>query len=451
MRTKLFLSFIAVIFAALLSAILFKIMIVRDFNNYAAGVREDQVYWIISSVEGGYDNGKWNRQILAESIHWAMMMGLDIKILDAEGREAADSRHVMHSLPEGMKQRMEKLFHVRREAQGKYDEFPLYAQGRKTGSVMVRPFEKKELAEREAVFKTRTRYFLYLSLIIAGLGSVLTGLLLTYRLSKPVRLLRSASEKIAGGDFTVRLEAKSTDEIGGLARAFNRMAASLEKEEDIRKQLMSNIAHELRTPLTIMKNHVEAMTDGIVTDSQRGFETIEAEIERLIALVKGIEDITAAEAGFFAKGETQEIILRAFLSGIASDLLPSFRSKGLSIGLIGDDDLMVTVDSEKLERVLRNILSNALKFTDKGGVTISCGAEDSRFFIEVSDTGRGIAEEEQPLIFNRFYRSEGSDTEGLGLGLAIVKELVGVMEGRITVESRINKGSVFRVSLPLKA
>ncbi len=450
MRTKLFLAFIIVIVAALLSTIVFELMILKDFDNYVGGVRADQVYWIVASVEGSYNGGTWDSQVLAESIHWAMMMGLDIKILDAGGAEIIHAHHVMGSLSPGMKQRMEQLFQLDRTSNRKYDEFPVYSDGKRIGTLLARSFEKKELAEKEATFKKRVSHFLSIYLLIAGAGTVLIGLLLTQYLSKPVMLLRKASEKIAGGDFSARVASGSSDEVGDLSKTFNRMAESLQREESLRKHLMSNIAHELRTPLTIMKTHVEAIADGIVPDTRRGLENIEGEINRLISLVKGIEDITAAEAGFFAKGETVRINFREFLGGIVTDLMPSFQNRGLYLNVKKDSDLPVTVDAEKLERILRNIISNALKFTDKGGVSISYGTEGNRFFVEVKDTGRGIPEAELPLVFSRFYRGEAPVTEGLGLGLAIVKELVDVMGGEIKVQSKVAEGTSFRVLLPLE-
>ena len=450
MRTKLFIAFIIIIAAALLSTIVFEDLILKDFDNYVAGVKEDQVYWIIASAEGAFMDGTWDNQMLSESIHWAMMMGLDIKIVDTGGREIVPAQHVMESLSPGMMHRMANLFHLDMTSDRKYDEFPIYeARTHKAiGTLLARSFQKKELAEKEAVFKRRVTHFLYIYLLIAGAGTALIGLLLTQYLSKPVRLLKTASEKIADGDFSARVATESSDEVGDLAKTFNRMAESLQKEETIRKHLMSNVAHELRTPLTIMKTHVEAMTDGIV-DTRKGLENIEGEIERLIALVKGIEDITAAEASFFAKGQAVQINLKEFLRGLVADLMPPFKSRELYLGIADKPDLIVKTDVEKLERVLRNIISNALKFTDKGGVSIDFGFEGNRFFIETKDTGRGIPRDELPIIFNRFYRVEASGIEGLGLGLAIAKELVDVMGGQISVRSKVAAGTSFRVSLPL--
>ena len=453
MRTKLFLAFVMIIFATLISTIVFAWLILKDFDSYVHGVREDQIYWIIASVEGGYKNGKWDEQTLSESVHWAMMMGLDIKILDMDRREIIHSHHVMEALLPGMKRRMEELFRVDMDADRKYNEFPIISNGSKIGTLLARSFQKKALAEKEAIFEGRVRHFLYTYLLLAGAGSLFIGLMLTQYLSKPVRLLKKASEKIALGDFAVRISAESLDEVGDLAKTFNKMAASLQKEETLRKRLMSNIAHELRTPLTITKTHVEAMADGILTDTSKGLEIITSEIERLITLVKGIEDMTAVEASFFTKGEKVEINLKEFLSGIAGDLRPLFQERGLFINIADKNNLVVSADVEKLERILRNILSNALKFTEKGGVSIDYGAENSRFFVEVSDSGRGISQNDLPHVFDRFYRSKESHVptpgvDGLGLGLAIVKELVDIMEGEITVKSTPGKGTSFRLLLP---
>ena len=448
MRTKLFLAFVIIIFATLVSTIVFARLILKDFDSYVQGVKEDQIYWIIASVEGAYKDGKWDEQILSESVHWAMMMGLDIKILDMQRREIIHSHHVMESLPPGMKRRMEELFRLDMNTDRKYDEFPIISNSSKIGTLLARSFQKKALAEKEAIFEGRVRHFLYIYLLIAGSGSLFIGLMLTQYLSKPVRLLKKASEKIAAGDFAVRISTESLDEVGDLAKTFNKMAASLQKEEILRKRLMSNITHELRTPLAIMKTHVEAMADGILTDKSKGLEIITNEIERLITLVKGIEGMTAAEASFFTRGEKVEIDLKEFLGGIVGDLRPLFQEGGLFISIAEKSNLAVSVDVEKLERILRNILSNALKFTEKGGVSIDYGMAGNRFFVDIADTGRGIAEKDLPHVFDRFYRSGEPGVEGLGLGLAIVKELVNVMEGEIMVKSTIGKGTSFRLLLP---
>ncbi len=450
MKTKIFLALIAVILAALLSNFIFEWLIMRDFDNYVNGVKEDQFYWVLASVEGSYSDGRWDKQALSESIHWAMMLGLDIKVLNAEGQEVISSHKAMESLSDTMKHRMEGLFHIH-ETTGNFDEYPLYIKGKKIGTILSRPFQKERIKEKEFIFKKRTKNFLYVSFLIAGGGSLLIALLLSQYLSKPITNLKKAAEKIASGDFTVRTSPISYDEVGKLAETFNKMAESLQREEELREHLLSNIAHELRTPLTILKTHAEAITDGVI-DREKGLENIKNEIDRLIRLVKGIEDITAAEASFFTKGEMTEINLKEFLSGLSNEMLPAFKEKGLDIKVAREDDLFIVTDTEKLERIIRNIISNSLKFTEKGGVWIDYGTDGKTFFIEIKDSGKGIPENEIPFIFNRFYRVENQIPSlvkggegGLGLGLAIVKELADVMGGKIEVKSKANEGTTFRI------
>ena len=461
MKTKIFLAFIAIILAALLSNFIFEWLIIRDFDNYVNGVREDQFYWTLASVEGSYSDGKWNKGSLSESIHWAMMLGLNVKVLDNAGKEIISSHDVMESLPESMKRRMDEHFHVHaHEAEGKFTDYPLYAKGKKIGTLLSQPFQKQEIKEKESIFKKRTKNFLYVSLLIAGGGSLLIAFLLSRYLSKPIMDLKKAAEKIAGGDFKARTSAASHDEIGKLSAAFNKMAESLQREEELRKHLFSNVAHELRTPLTILKTQAEAISDGVI-EREKGLENIKNEIDRLIRLVKGIEDITIAEASFFTNGEMAEINLREFFMGICDEMLPAFKQKGLDIKILRADCLFISTDIEKLERITRNIISNSLKFTEKGGVSIDYGTEGEMFFIEIRDSGRGMPEGELPLIFDRFYRGGNitpsvppllkGDEGGLGLGLAIVKELVEVMAGRVEVKSMIDKGTTFRVFLPIKS
>src|SRR5208283_2102928 len=236
MRTKMFLAFVTIIFATLVSTVVFACLILKDFDSYVQGDKEDHFYWIIASVEGAYKDGKWDEQMLSESVHWAMMMGFDIKILDIQRSQVIHSHHVMESLSPAMKHRMEELFNLEMNADRKYDEFPVISNGVKVGSLLVCSFEKKELAEKEAIFEGRVRHFLYIYLAIAGAGSVLIGLMFTQYLSKPVRLLKKAYTQIAAGDFTVRIDSESSDEVGSLAKTFNKVAASLQKEEDLRKR-----------------------------------------------------------------------------------------------------------------------------------------------------------------------------------------------------------------------
>jgi signal transduction histidine kinase len=465
MRTKLFRAFLVIILTALLSNFVFHWLIVKDFDRYVDSVKEDQFRWIVASLESAYSDGQWDLHALSDSLHWAMMLGIEARIVDAQGHEISDSDKAMSSLPEAMKHDMADLFHLE-HGEGSYAEHPLISGDRKIGSFFFRPFPKKEIREKEKTFKRKTKYFLYISFLIAGISASLLALLFSQYLSKPLFNLKEAAKKIAGGDFETRipLEAeqsakptlqkslvggKGLDEIGSLAESFNFMAQSLQKEETLRKNLLSSVSHELRTPLTIMKAHIEALEDGVLDEPETAFKTIRLETEKLIQLIKGIEDLTVAEASFLKRNESTAINLKEFFLELLNELLPLVERKSLAIELAQDQDLVVRTDVEKLEKIVRNILSNSMKFTRQGGIRIDYGQRGQTFFVAIEDTGKGIPEDQLGFIFNRFYRAEKSETAGLGLGLAIVKELVAALSGRVEVQSKVGEGTTFRVYLPL--
>lgn len=450
MRTKLFFAFLLVMMTALISNLIFEKLIMNDFDEYLKGTREDHLYWVLASVEGSYQDGRWDMRSLSEALHWGMMLGFDIRVHDEQGREIADSHSSMDSLPDAMRRRMESIVHGS-VAIGEYEKYPLYIGGEETGTLLVRPLRKEGLTKRkENVFKERGRNFLIISFLIAGLGAVAVSVFFSLYLSRPMRRLRFAAERIARGDFGIRVKPTSRDEIGELSESFNYMAEALQKEELLRKRLTSNVAHELRTPLAVMRAQVEGMLDGVIGNKTEGLENVRSEVERLTKLVEGIEDLAKAEASFFSEGEYSRLNLKEFLKGIEYAMGPIFREKGLTFSLSENGDLDVTTDAEKLDRIMKNILSNSLKFTRKGGVWIDYGSAGGYFYVAVKDSGEGIPEDEIPKIFMRFYRGAGAPDKGIGIGLALVKELVDIMGGRIEVHSAPDAGSTFRLWLPMR-
>jgi len=448
MRTKLFFAFLVVIVIALISNLIFEKFMTRDFEDYVSGAKEDKLYWVLASVEGCYSRGEWNLPALHEAVHWATMLGFDVRVVDEGGQELISSESVLPMLSPSMRRRMQGIVDFK-SAKGKYEQYPLYVEGEEIGTMYARQLARVGGVEaKEAMFKRRGKEFLVMSFAVAGGGAVFMAVIFSLYLSTPLKRMKKAVEAFALGDFSVRVDAGSKkDELGRLSASFNFMAEALEREEALRKHLTSNIAHELRTPLAIMKASVEAMIDGVVENRDVGLENLRIETEKLIGLVEGIEDMTKAEASFFSGRELIDIDLYKFLSGITANLAPLASEKGLAMKVLSERSLHVRSDPEKLERIVQNILTNAIKNTATGGVSVSYGTEGRMFFVEVSDTGAGIPEDKREMVFRRFYR--GDDSSGIGLGLAIVKELVGAMGGRIDLESRMGEGTTFRVWLPL--
>jgi two-component system sensor histidine kinase BaeS len=447
MRTKLFFAFIFIIFLALLSSIVFERLIIRDFNDFIKGTEEDHIYWILASVEGNYRDNKWDRTLLGEALHWGLMLGLESFVEDNTGRKVLSSTEILSGMNPNMLKRMNSLLRLP-SGVGGFTWYPLYVQGEEIGKLYVRPVEKLgSVPLKEEIFRKRGREFLVISFLIAGGGALFLSVLFTIFFSAPIRRLTGSAEKIARGDFPEyepKVRRRFKDEITKLTETFMYMAEALRREDSLRKHLTSNIAHELRTPLTIIKGNLEAIEDGVISDPDKVIKNINSEVRRIISLVEGIEDITRAEASFFKKGPLEEINLKEFVENAAGGMNEIIKEKGLYLKT-GGPSIRVKAYPEKLHIILKNLLSNACKFTGSGGITVNWG-EDNRdrgegFYISVEDTGKGISKGDLSKVFNRFYKD--ADSDGKGLGLAIVKELVEVTGGEIRVESRPGQWTKF--------
>jgi two-component system sensor histidine kinase BaeS len=450
MRTKLFFAFIFIIFLALLSNIVFERLIMKDFDDFVSGTKEDQIYWLLASIEGSYKNNTWDHETLHETLHWGLMLGFETYIEDISDNRVMSSTDVIFSMDSYMLRRMHSFLKLP-SGKGSFTWYPLYVEGREIGKLYIRPLERIGPAPlKPEIFRKRGKEFLVISFLIAGAGALFLSVLFTAFLSKPVMRLTFAAEKIASGEFAIQKPAmhrRYKDEIDRLTEAFFYMAEALKREDLLRKHLTSNITHELRTPLTIIKGNLEAIEDRVISDPGEVLRNINSEVQRMISLVEGIEDITRAEASFFKRGEKEEINVRDFVESVAGGMRKLIEEKGLSLMTVGPS-LTVKTYPEKLHIILKNLLTNAFRYTDAGGITISWDGHKQEhgegFFISVEDTGKGIDQGSLSKIFERFYK--GEESGGKGLGLAIVKELAEVMGGRVDVESAPGRGTKFTVT-----
>ncbi len=449
MRTKLFLAFICIIFLAVLSNVVFEKLIIGDFDDFVRGTEEDQIYWIMASVEGSYKENNWDMTLLSEAVHWGVMLGFDAFVEDSDGNRVVSSSDVISTMNPNMIDRMSSLLDLTSDS-GEYTWYPLYVKGTEIGKLYIRLIERSGIIPlKEEIFRKRGRDFLIISFLIAGGSALIMSILFTIFLSNPLRRLNISARKIASGDFSVQeplTHNHMRDEIDELTENFNFMADALRREDALRKHLTSNIAHELRTPLTIIKGNLEAIEDGVMSDTGKVMDNVKSEIDRITSLVEGIEDVTRAEASFFKKGLTEEIDLKEFVGSIVEGMSEMIQEKGLYVKTEGPS-VSVETFPEKLHIILKNLLSNSYKFTDRGGLDINWGvvSENNKrgFWLSVKDTGTGMNSDEISKIFNRFYKGPASG--GKGLGLAIVKELVEVMDGTIEVSSELGQGTKFRI------
>jgi signal transduction histidine kinase len=280
-------------------------------------------------------------------------------------------------------------------------------------------------------------YLIRASVIAMGLAALLS-FFLTRAVLRPLSRITEAADKIAAGDYAARTEIPSTDEVGRLGQAFDRMADSLEKIEQLRKTMIVDIAHELRTPLTNVRGYLEGMADGVISPSKETFEMLEQEILRLVRLISDLDQLTRVDAaGAFLRRE--EIHLPGLVGQVLDLYRPDFESRGIAAETrIDEAAQFVKADRDKLMQTLRNLIQNAWQYTQPGGsVLVSADPVEGGIMLAVANTGGGIAEEDLPLIFERFYRADKSrsrESGGTGLGLAIVKGLIEAHGGRVGAE-----------------
>jgi hypothetical protein len=279
---------------------------------------------------------------------------------------------------------------------------------------------------------------------------------LSYWVSKRImqRLteMEQITQKFAAGKMDARLPLSDIPELNRLGASFNRMAASLEGVEARRQEVIGDMTHELRTPLTVVRGYLEELADGEIEASPEIYRRLAKETRRLERLVNDLQELSKAEAGYLPIN-IQRVNLRLLLESLVEKFTDQLLEDGPVLLLQCPSVLPpVLADIDRTEQVLVNLLGNAVRYTNEGSITIRVGTEASRLWIAVIDTGIGIAPENLPHVFERFWRADQSrdrHSGGTGVGLTISHRLIELQGGQIQVESELGVGSTFRFFLPL--
>ena len=311
-----------------------------------------------------------------------------------------------------------------------------------------------ELVSKYTENKTVIAVVMLIAIIILSLiATVIDYIRRKITVDKPVNEILSATDRIASGDFSVRLKITRDyahyNEYDRVKENLNKMAAELEKTEVLHTDFISNVSHEIKTPLAIISNYATALQgDSIDNETRKKYaQTLVSASERLTALVQNILKLNKLENQQLTP-ELKSFSLDESLAQIIISYEELIESKGIEL----DCDLqevMVVSCPEYLEIVWHNLLSNAIKFTESGGrVGVYLKKENGKAVVRVTDTGCGISKDIGERIFDKFYQGDTShQREGNGLGLALVKKVIDVLGGQITVESQVGKGSTFTVAI----
>lgn len=283
--------------------------------------------------------------------------------------------------------------------------------------------------------------------------SFIVGFLFSRHLSNPIQRMNRVARRIASGEFTEKIPISGKDEVWQLAENFNHMVQSLEQLETLRRDFVSNVSHELRTPITTIKGFVEGILDGTIPQErqQTYLRIVCDETNRMKRMVNDLLDLTKLESGAATLNRTSFDINELIRICVIS-MSQQLEDKNLMFDAdFVTDRLFVRADRDAIQRVLLNLMGNAVKFTPDGGeIRVRTRQERDHCHVEVSDTGTGISEADLPFVFDRFYKTDKSrstDRTGLGLGLAITKNILTAHGETIFVESGINHGTTFHFTL----
>lgn len=301
----------------------------------------------------------------------------------------------------------------------------------------------------------RVARFIFFPFSIGIVAAFLLAMLLSRKLTQSIADIASAAKRFSAGYYASRTHTTGNDEIGALGKTFNDMADAILRNQQTRRDFFANVSHELKTPLSCVKATTEALLDGIATNDQERthyLERILAETDRMSRLVHDITDAEQLESGkMFMKQE--RIDLATLLINQADKIEPLLKKKSLSLLLrVETDKRYIVGDAGRFEQVFDNLLSNAIRYAPAGShIGLILTEENEWLRVCVSDQGEGIAEEELPLIWERFYRVDKSrdrSAGGSGLGLPISRGIMEAMGGTITVQSKKGKGTTFLIRIP---
>jgi two-component system sensor histidine kinase BaeS len=375
-------------------------------------------------------NNTWTHADLPLVLDQAAGMGAAVQIRDQNGRIIATSPDFAG-------------------ASGPQTSPAIIVRGQRVGTALVRP-TGSGLGAADHVLKTALLRAIAGAAGLAALLALLTGLAVARRITRPVIRLIAVTRAMAGGDRAARVgEIRAAGELRELAAAFDQMAGTLDRQEQIRRNLVADVAHELRTPIAILQAGHEALLDGVAEPTPEELGSLRDEVLRLARMVGDLQTLAAADAA--ALNLTRK---PADLAGLAAAAADSLARRFEAAGITLDRDLAaapVLADPRWLHQVITNLLTNALKFTPAGGrVTVSTGRDGHEAVLRVTDTGAGIAAEDLPRVFDRFFRGQqAGQISGSGIGLAVAAELTEAHGGRLAAASDgQDQGTQMTLSLP---
>jgi len=429
--------------SALLTAILINLAFGGRFDTYLSQQRAAREGQLASAFTSAYEPGRgWQVRRLDQLAPAIAMTGAEVRLVDPSGKlvwSLADSQ-----MGPGMAR-----MHREMTAAGPLlpqKQVPLTLRGREIGELLIaQPKGTVPLVDQG--FRRSVNWLLALGALMGGTIGVGAGVIVARRTVRPIIELTSVARDLQAGDRTRRAEVPGDDEISQLARAFNDLVDSVAREDAVRRAFAADVAHELRTPLAVLRSEVEAIQDGVIEPSPAVFTSLHEETLRLGRLTADLETMTSADSVEFDL-HRETVDLADIVERAASGLGHRFEEQRLNL-VLRTEPTAVSGDEVRLQQVVTNLLTNAVKFVPSGGsVTVSTRHADGWVELGVDDDGPGIAVADLPHVFERFYRGHEVRTGGSGIGLAVVAALVHAHGGDVSADNCSEGGASFLVRLP---
>lgn len=457
LRTQLSLSILLIVLVTVaLSSAFSNWFINREFENYIERQEQVRSEKIVSDLSSQYNSftRSWNEDFLHTIGMYSLYDSYILKVYDVNGDIIWDAEnHDMSKCWQIMDEISERMDKLKKGGGFVSHTYDIEQKGQKVGSVSITYYGPYFFNENDFQFINTLNAVLLAVGILAGGFSIAVGSLLARRIARPVTKTAYIAKQISEGNYDIRFESTTnTRELNDLVYAVNQLAGALSEQENLRKQLTTDVAHELRTPLTAVGSYLEAMLDGVWEITPERLSGCHEEVLRLGKLVSDLERLAKVEGDNLVLHKTQMNLLKIARAAFET-LEAEGAKKKLAISFHGEDSFIYG-DKDRMLQVVINLLSNAIKYTPEGGsIRVEVTDTDKNGIIRIEDDGIGIPGEELPLIFERFYRTDKSrnrKTGGAGIGLTIAKSIVSAHGGTITAQSRVNRGSCFTVSIPKK-
>ena len=430
---RLALAFLSVALAAVaLVAGLTAVLAAADVSALTNQQRTDLTSAIAAAAAAAWDHtDHWTSADLSPVLDLATQTGAEVQIRGQQGQVVTTSPGFAA------------------QATAPEQSAAILADGDRVGEAIVR-FTNSGLASADHALQTDLLQAIFGAAGLAAVVALLTGLAMARRITRPVERIIAVTRAMGRGERTARVgDVAAPGELRELATAFDQMADTRDRQDQLRRDLVADVAHELRTPVAVLQAGHEALLDGITEPTPDQLSSLRDEVLRLARMVTDLQTLAAADAA--ALHLTRRPCDLAEIAAAAADSLAGqFEAAGITLErrltAVGID-----ADPRWLHQVITNLLTNALKFTAAGGqVTIEAGSRGSQdAVLTVTDTGTGIPVDELPRIFDRFWRGrQAAQISGSGVGLAVAAELAQAHDGQLTARSQLGQGTEMTLTLP---